>query len=121
MATWLPASREPGHHLHRPVERPERDHPAYPATVNFTAGVGTASIKLVDAQSTTLTATQGSITGTSGAFAVSPAAVSHFLVTTPATATAGTAVSGITLTAPDPYNNTTPPTPVATPLRGAAR
>ena len=34
--------------------------PTYPATVTFTAGVGTASITLTDAQTTTLTATQGS-------------------------------------------------------------
>ena len=41
----------------------------YPATVTFTAGVGTASpITLVDAERTTLTATDGLITGTSGDF-----------------------------------------------------
>ena len=39
--------------------------------MTFTAGAGTASITLYDAQSTTLTATQGSITGTSGSFMVS--------------------------------------------------
>jgi hypothetical protein len=92
-----------------PSSSPSGTAPLYPATVNFTAGVGTASgIKLYDVQTTTITATQSPITGNSGAFAVSPATVSHFLVTTPATATAGTGASGITLTAQDPYNNTTP-------------
>ena len=62
METWLLAS--PGSqatHIHRSGERPERDHPDLPGNVNvnFTAGVGTASITVVKAQSTTLTATQG--------------------------------------------------------------
>jgi type II secretory pathway pseudopilin PulG len=92
-----------------PFNSPSGTPPSYPSTVNFTAGVGSATgIKLYDVQTTTLTATQGTTTGISAAFAVSPATVSHFLVTTPATATAGTAASGITLSALDPYNNPTP-------------
>jgi type II secretory pathway pseudopilin PulG len=92
-----------------PLSSPSGTAPFYPATVNFTAGVGTASgIKLYDVQTTALTATQSPISGTSASFTVSPATVSHFLVTAPATATAGIAASGITLTAQDPYNNTTP-------------
>ena len=89
-----------------PANSPGSNNPIYPATVNFASGVGTASITLVDAQSTTLTATQGSITGTSGSFTVAFGALNHFGVGAPATATAGTAVSGITLTAEDLYNNT---------------
>jgi type II secretory pathway pseudopilin PulG len=49
-------------------------NPTYPSTVAFTAGVGTASIKLVDVQATTLTATSGSLTGTSSSFTVAAVA-----------------------------------------------
>src|SRR5207248_1921699 len=47
----------------------------------------------------------GSITGTSGTIAVSAAAATHYSVTAPASATAGTAFS-ITVTALDQFNNT---------------
>src|SRR5439155_132378 len=47
----------------------------------------------------------GSITGTSGTIAVSASAVTHYSVTAPASATAGTAFS-ITVTALDQFNNT---------------
>ena len=81
MATWPPVhwqsrpSRSPAHRTAR------RTAPTYPATVNFASGVGTASITLVDAQSTTLTATQGTITGTSGSFTVALATTTTFTVT----------------------------------------
>ena len=67
-----------------PANSPGSNNPIYPATVNFASGVGTASITLVDAQSTTLTATQGSITGTSGSFTVAFGALNHFGVGAPA-------------------------------------
>ena len=58
-----------------PSNAPNGTVPSYPSTVSFTSGVGTAtSIKLYDAQTTTLTATQGTITGTSASFTVSAAA-----------------------------------------------
>ncbi len=88
-----------------PAHSPNNTAPAYPASVTFTNGVGTASITLFDAQSTTLTATQGALTGTSATFAVSPATASTFTVPTPTTQTAGTAFNE-TLTALDAYGNT---------------
>ena len=114
----------PGHHLHRPLEQPERHRTDYPATVNFTAGVGTASITLVDAQTTTLTATQvqtmGSVTGTSGSFTVALATTTIFTVTNSANPTAGTPFS-ITLTAADAYGNPTPSYTGTHTSRGAVR
>ena len=69
--------------------------------------MGTASIKLYDAQSTTLTATQGSATGTSGSFTVNPAGASAFNVANPGTQTAGTAFS-VTINALDAWGNAAP-------------
>jgi type II secretory pathway pseudopilin PulG len=48
-----------------PSRSPSGNAPSYtnPVTVNFSGGVGTTTITLYDAQSTTLTATQGSVTG----------------------------------------------------------
>ncbi len=45
--------------LQRPGHPPNGTAPTYPASVTFTNGVGTASVTLYDAQTTTLTATQG--------------------------------------------------------------
>jgi len=81
-----------------------------PADVTFTAGmagVGTFAATLKTAGNRTITATDtvtASITGTSNTIAVSPAAATHFLVTAPGTATAGTAFN-FTVTALDPFNN----------------
>jgi hypothetical protein len=47
-----------------PASSPNGTAPVYPASVSFTNGVGTATITLYNAASTTLTATQGAITGT---------------------------------------------------------
>ena len=89
-----------------PSNSPSGTLPTYPATVTFTAGVGTASITLTDAQSTTLTATQGAITGTSGSFTVNgTGTTTKFTLSTPSP-TAGTAFSE-TITAVDTYGNTT--------------
>ena len=88
-----------------PSNSPNSTAPTYPGSVTFTGGVGTASVNLFDAQSTTLTATQGTVSGTSATFAVSPATASTFTVPTPVTQTAGSAFNE-TLTALDPYGNT---------------
>ncbi len=88
-----------------PASSPGATAPAYPATVTFTGGVGTASITLYDAQTTTITAAQGAASGASGNVAVSPAVATAFKVPTPAAQTAGTAFNE-TLTATDPYGNT---------------
>jgi hypothetical protein len=89
-----------------PSNSPNASTPTYPSSVTFTSGVGTATVTLVDAQSTTLTATQGSVTGTSTSFTVSPSATAaSFTVGNPGTRTAGTAFS-VSVTALDPYGNT---------------
>ena len=45
--------------------------PTFPATVTFTNGVGTASVTLTKQEVTTLTATEGAVTGTSSSIVVS--------------------------------------------------
>ena len=89
-----------------PSSSPGGTAPTYPSTVTFTAGVGTASITLTNAQSTTLTATQGLITGTSASFTVAAGSPSKFAVSNPGTQTSGTAF-GVTITAADSFGNTT--------------
>jgi hypothetical protein len=79
-----------------------------PANATLTNGVGTFSATLKTAGSQTITATDtvtSSITGTSNAIAVSAAAATHFTVSAPASATAGTAFN-FTVTAADQFNNT---------------
>jgi hypothetical protein len=88
-----------------PASSPNATAPAYPASVSFSSGVGNASLTLYKAESTTLSAKDGSIAGTSGSFTVSPAGASSFSVPTPATQTAGSAFEQ-TLTALDAYGNT---------------
>ncbi len=91
-----------------PSSSPTGKAPSYPATVTFTAGVGTAaSIKLYGAQSTTLTASEGAIEGTSGVFTVNAAATTKkFIVQTPSEPEAGVAFN-VTLTATDEWGNKT--------------
>ena len=56
-----------------PSNSPNATAPTYPSTVSFTSGVGVASIILPDAQSTTLTATQSAVTGSTTSFSVNAA------------------------------------------------
>jgi len=72
----------------------------------LSAGAGTFSLTLTTVGSQTLTATDGTILGTSAAITVSPAAATHFVFsTTPTSISAGTAFR-FTLTARDQFNNT---------------
>jgi hypothetical protein len=88
-----------------PSPSPNLSKPAYPSPVSFIAGVGTASnITLVDAQTTMLTATQGSITGTSSSFLVRPGPASYYTVSAPSTATTGVPFP-VTVTVFDSYGN----------------
>ncbi len=89
-----------------PASSPSGQAPSYPATVTFAAGVGTASIKLYDAQSATLKASEGTLEGTSGPFTVKAAATKKFTVPTPSEQEAGVAFN-VTLTATDLYGNVT--------------
>ena len=91
-----------------PSNAPDRTAPTYPATVAFTAGVGTAPITLFDAQSTDLTATQGTLTGSSGSFTVGGGAAGQLaFLTEPASSSSGT-VWGVqpTVAVQDAYGNT---------------
>jgi hypothetical protein len=87
-----------------PSSSPSGKAPSYPATVTFTTGAGTASIKLYDAQSTTLKITEGTIEGTSGSFIVKAAATKKFNPPTPSEQEAGVAFN-VTLTATDEWGN----------------
>src|SRR5207249_2939322 len=79
-----------------------------PANSTLTSGTGSFSATLRTAGNQTITATDtvsSSITGTSNTIAVSAASATHFAVSTPASATAGSAFT-FTVTAQDPFNNT---------------
>jgi hypothetical protein len=88
-----------------PAYAPSGQAPSYPATVTFTAGAGTASIKLYDAQTTTLKAKEGAIEGTTGGFTVRPAATKKFNLPIPSEQEAGVAFN-VMLTATDEWGNT---------------
>lgn len=90
-----------------PSNSPGGTAPSYPASVTFASGVGTASITLFDAQTTTLTATQGALTGKSGSFTVVPdTATSLAFTTQPAGVTAGASFTAQpVLTVKDAYGN----------------
>jgi len=80
-----------------------------PANSTLTNGTGTFSATLRTAGNQTITATDTvspSVTGTSNSIAVSAAATSHFIVSAPAIATAGSPFN-FTVTAADAFNNTT--------------
>ena len=87
-----------------PANSPSGQAPSYPATVTFTAGVGTASIKLYDVQSTTLKAKEGTNEGATGTFAVKAGATKKFTAPAPSEQQAGVAFN-VTLTATDEWGN----------------
>ena len=90
-----------------PAISPFGNTPQYPVSVNFTGGVGTATITLFDAQNTAITAaitsTTASTNGTSANFTVSPNVTSAFSLSTP-TPTAGVPFNE-SITATDAYGN----------------
>ena len=91
-----------------PSKSPNNTAPTYPATATFSAGVATASVTLVDVQTTTITAndTTDAYNGTaSNNITVNAGGASSFTVSAPTTATAGTPFTE-TLTALDAYGNT---------------
>ena len=88
-----------------PANSPNGTAPSYPANVSFASGVGTASITLYDAQSTTLTGTQGSVTGTSASMSVAAGANHQIAASAGGSQVAGTAFN-VTLTAQDAWGNT---------------
>ena len=90
-----------------PAHSPGGTAPAYPASVSFSSGVGSASVTLYDAQTTTLTATQGVLTGVSGSFTVAPSSATSLTFTAqPAGVTAGASfTTQPVVTAKDAYGN----------------
>jgi hypothetical protein len=79
-----------------------------PANATLSGGIGTFSATLNTSGSRTITATDTvtpSVTGTSGAISVGAATATHFTVSAPAAATAGTPFN-LTVTALDAFNNT---------------
>jgi hypothetical protein len=60
-----------------PSSSPSGKAPSYPASVTFAAGVGTASITLFDAQSTTLAAKEGALAGSTASFTINPGSASN--------------------------------------------
>jgi hypothetical protein len=89
-----------------PSSSPSGLAPNYPATVTFSSGAGSASIKLYDAQTTTLKAKEGTIEGTTASFAVKAAATKKLSLPTPSEQEAGSAFN-VTLTATDEWGNLT--------------
>ena len=88
-----------------PGTSPKANAPTYPATVTFTNGVATnVSFTTYNAETTTLTATQGLITGTSNSFTVAGGATAGFTIDPVGTQTAGTAF-GVTVRTVDAYGN----------------
>jgi hypothetical protein len=87
-----------------PAKSPNNTSPSYPFQVTFGSGTGSAAITLYDAQTTTLKASQSTISGESDSFAVASGAPSSFAVTSPGAQTAGTAFN-LAITAKDAYAN----------------
>ena len=89
-----------------PSGAPNGTLPAFPPSVNFNNGVATGvSITLYDAQTTHLTATAGSATGSTGNFTVNAGATSTLVMSTPGTQTAGIQFTE-PITATDNWGNT---------------
>ncbi len=63
--------------------------PSFPASVSFTDGIGSASVILYAAETTGLTAAEGSITGTSAPVTVSPGPTFSLALSLPASAAVG--------------------------------
>jgi hypothetical protein len=81
--------------------------PSYPSSVTFTNGIAaTVPITLYNAASTTLTATEASKSGSTGAFTVNPLAISSLRLTAATTTPTAGQTDALTITALDQYGNT---------------
>ena len=87
-----------------PSSSPNKNAPVYPASVSFAGGVGTAKITVYDAQATTLTAAQGSITGSAAITVGSTGTATAYSVANPGSQTAGIQF-GVSISAVDTYGN----------------
>jgi hypothetical protein len=90
-----------------PSASPSGTPATYPASVTFTAGVGTPNVTLMKAETVALTVTEASParTGTSANITVDPGAATQFVVANPGSKTAGSAFS-VGVTAQDLRQNT---------------
>jgi hypothetical protein len=89
-----------------PGSSPNSTSPKYPATVKFTSGVSESfGVTLYKAETTALTAKEGSVSGSSGSFNVGSASAKSLTLVNPGAQTAGTAFED-TITAKDEYGNT---------------
>jgi hypothetical protein len=77
-----------------PSNSPDGSAPTYPATVTFAAGVGTATVTLVDAQSTTLGATDGTRSGSTSVTVIAAAATQLGYTSSSAACVSGTVTVG---------------------------
>jgi hypothetical protein len=90
-----------------PGTAPDGTHaPAYPSSVTFSGGVGSASVTLFKAESPALTATSGNLSGTSAAFTVNGAAAASLSLAAASTTPTAGATDDLTITAKDAYGNT---------------
>jgi trimeric autotransporter adhesin len=100
-----------------PGNSPNNSSPNYPSVGGCTAGQSSLTFNssgqatslafiLKKAETTSLTVTAAGKTGQSSSIVVSDGGVDHLVVGASATATAGTPITGITLTARDLYDNT---------------
>jgi hypothetical protein len=87
-----------------PLSSPNHTAPVYPASVSFVKGVGSGTLTLFDAQTTTLTATQATLTGTSGSFTVNAGRVAALTLGSVVAQTAGVPFNAA-LGAADAYGN----------------
>lgn len=74
-----------------PANAPRGTSPTYPGSVTFSSGGGGAPVTLVKAETAVLTATEGAVTGSSGAIEVGAGTAAN-LAWTSVTTTAGTVV-----------------------------
>ena len=89
-----------------PNSSPNATAPSYPPSVKFTSGVSESfAITLYKAETSTLTAKEGSLSGSSASFTVNAATAKSLSLAGPGSQTAGTAFAE-TLTAKDEYGNT---------------
>ncbi len=98
-----------------PEPSPGGTAPAYPArgacgigqsSVTFSGGAATATVTLYDASATTkIAATEGTLTGTSGQFAVAAGAIAGFVLSAATTTPIAGAADNLTIQAIDAYGN----------------
>jgi hypothetical protein len=84
---------------------PNGTTPNYGTPPSFSSGVATVNVTLFDAETTALTASDGTVSGTSSSFTVAPAGATAFALSDPGLQVAGVSFSE-TIRAVDPYANT---------------